>query len=131
MKRLIPLLLVLSLGGCVATQAVFGFTITQNQLDVARSSYDAVVLAPAARYRQLRLCAKNETFIINQCRTHSLAATLQAADKDVAVGFAQVQSNITSGNNSGAVAAMQTLNIAISTATKIINDNQINILGSK
>jgi hypothetical protein len=105
--------------GCQTIKAVSGFTVTQGQVDAARSSYDAAFLAPAAHYRQLPLCTSGQTFLRNQCAERSVILTLQSADRTVEASFDRVQAMVTAGNNTGLVAAYQTLTTAIQTAEGI------------
>lgn len=126
MRRIaVAIVLALSLSGCATTQAIFGFNVTQGQLDAARSSYDALFLTPAAHYRLLPLCQAGQTFLKNQCRLSWLTKKLQLADKEVEKGFNDVQAMIASGNSSGAVAAFKVLNVSIATAQSLLSDNKI------
>ena len=133
MKRfLIVAALAIGLGACAQLQSLqdtlsiaSNVTITQNEIDTVRSSYDAGFLAPAAHYRSLPLCLKGQTFIKNQCRTHKLTMRLQAADNAVFNAFNDVQAMITSGDNSGVSAAFRALKSAVQAAKDIITANNI------
>lgn len=106
-------------------QAVGGFSVTQSQIDAARATYDATFLTPAARYRSLPTCKSGQTFLKNQCKDNSIVLQLQASDKTVESAFNQMQALVNSGNNSGLVAAYQTLQTAISTAQGLLVVNSI------
>lgn len=124
-KIALVIVIALSVSGCATTQAIFGFNVTQGQLDVARSSYNGLFLAPAARYRGLPLCKAGQTFLRNQCRLHWLTVKLQLADREVEKDFNQVQDMIDTGNSSGAVAAFRALNISIEVAESLLTSNGI------
>lgn len=123
MKKLIAVTLVaLSLTGCAGTRVgdtindaintVQGLTITQNQIDGLRNSYNAAFLAPAASYRQLPRCSTGA----KPCRDPNIVRQLQAIDKSILQNFNAVQNLIDTGNNSGLSAAWSLLQEAVSSA---------------
>lgn len=122
-------LLAFSLGACSTLQAIQGFAVTQNQLDGARNSYDGTALATLKSYGGLPRCAKGTAFsLTNRCHDAALLKKMRNADKTVAAAFEATQDQITSGNNSGAVAAYQTLQTAIGAIKQIISDNGLALL---
>ena len=131
MKRLILALTLIAfaapLGGCFETfQAINGFAVTQGELDGARNAYDGTALPALAGYARLPRCAKGTAFSINN-RCHDAALLKRFRDDDVTVAdaFNKVQDAITSGNNSGALAAWNTLQNALAIVKKIIADNNL------
>lgn len=117
------------LAGCAGItnlyNAATSATITQSTLDAARTSYDGTVLSPSSHYRDLPLCMKGQTFVANQCRTHSLTVKLQKSDSDVEAAFNGVQAQISSGNTTGIAAAYSVLQITVKAAQSLISDNGI------
>ena len=104
-------------GGLKTLEAGANFTITQNELDATRTSYDAAFLTPAAHYRQLGFCAPNTpATLAKPCADPAVVAKLRAADKAVAADFTTVQNMINAGQNSGLQAAYNTLLNQIATA---------------
>lgn len=138
MKRIIPTLLVaLMLGGC-STQfgerissvisATQKFSVSQGQLDAARNSYDGTVLAPLAKYAAMPRCKTGQTINLNNpCHDRIILKKLRNADKSVGLAFADTQNMITSGDNNGAVAAYDSLKIAISLATDLIHQSGVSL----
>lgn len=130
MKKLIVIALALTLSGCATgfgtritetISAVASFSVTQGQLDTARSSYDGVALASLRRYALLPRCKTGQTISINNpCHDRKLLKQLREADKKVETGFKETQNKINSGDNSGAVLAYETLMIAIDTVKILI-----------
>lgn len=108
------------LSGCAGTklgdmiEAVQGYTITQGQLDAARTTYDGTVLAPLHRYAVLPRCGPGKSFSIS-APCHDKAMLKKLGDADIVAGkaFSDTQDMITSGNSSGSVAAWKSLQIAI------------------
>lgn len=130
MKKILIICAALTLNGCATgfgtritetISAVSNFTVTQGQVDTARSSYDGVVLAPLRRYASLPYCKKGQTISISvPCHDRSLLAQLRLADKSVAIAFTDTQSKIDKGDNKGAVLAYDLLMSAIDTAKALI-----------
>lgn len=113
-----------TLGGCQSFQAIQGYTITQGQLDGAENTYDGTALATLKTYASLPRCAAGTAFSINnRCHDAALLKKMRNADAAVADAFNATQDQITSGNNSGAVAAWKTLQTAIAAIKQIISDN--------
>lgn len=101
--------------------ALSGFTVTQSQLDAARSSYDAVVLAPAANYRALGYCATGTSATLQKpCADRAIVAKFVAIDKAVAADMNSVQAQITAGANTGVMAAWSDLQTQIAAAKAIV-----------
>lgn len=122
-KLLIITFTALALTGCAVNgtisdiaSAVQSFTITQNQVDFLRNSYNAAFLAPAARYRQLPRCQVSQTFVKDQCRDPNIVRQLQAIDKTVKVNFDTVQGLLDTGDNKGLSAAWTLLQEAVTSA---------------
>lgn len=138
MKKVLIILVALSLGGC-ATQlgtlsntisAVQNFTITQGQVDSARSSYDGFVLAPLHKYALLPRCKTGQTLTLNNpCHDRKLLKQISKVDEQVDKAFVDTQNNITSGDNKGAVAAYTSLTGLIDIAKALINQTGVSVLG--
>lgn len=139
MKKIFTIVVSLSLAGC-ATQfgeristvisAAQNFTITQGQVDSARNSYDGFVLAPLNKYSALPRCKTGQSLTLNNpCHDRKLLKRIREVDNSIAKAFVDTQNNITSGNNSGAVAAYNTLITAIDLAKSLINQTGISVLG--
>lgn len=130
MKRLLPvLLLAVALVGCTTIKAVQGFAITQGQLDGTQNTYDGTALATLKTYATLPACVNGTAISINnRCHDKVLLKKMRDADKAVANAFSATQDQITAGNNSGAVAAWNTLQTAIGTIKQIISDNNLNLI---
>ena len=140
MIRLIGVILVaLSLTGCAtnpiekigtAISAAQNFKITQGQLDSARSSYNGFVLAPLRKYASLPRCKTGESLTLNNpCHDRKLLKQIREVDKRVEVAFSDTQSRIISGDNSGAVAAYNSLSNLIDIAKTLITQTGVSILG--
>ncbi len=138
-KGIIGLFLFLALGGCAADfgtritkvqetiAAVANFTITQGQVDTARTAYNGAVLAPLRRYALLPRCKKGQTISINvPCHDRKLLKQLRNTDKLVEAGFKDLQIKIDVGDNSGAVVAYDILMSAIDTAKSLIGKTGVN-----
>lgn len=130
MKKIIIIGLALVLNGC-ATQfgtritetisAVANFSVTQGQIDTARTSYDGVVLVSLRRYALLPRCKTGQTISINvPCHDRNLLKQLRLADKSVELSFKDTQAKIDSGDNKGAAIAYSLLTSAIDTAKALI-----------
>jgi hypothetical protein len=118
-KIFLVLALASSLGGCAAVQkveAVAGLTITQNQVDGARSAYDGGFLAGLRRYAITPKCLAGQTFLKNQCHDPATLRKLRAADQVVAQDFDSVQANLDAGDNTALVNAWSILTNAINSA---------------
>lgn len=132
----LALAVVVPLGGCATFQnikdgisAAANFKVTQNQLDGARNTYDGTVLATLKNYALLPRCAPGTGFsITNRCHDKALLKRIRNADAAVAAAFDATQDQITSGNDSGAVAAYQTLQTAIDAIKQIIAANNLTLL---
>lgn len=135
MRKILILIAALSLSGC-STQfgeritdtisAVSHFSITQGQLDTARSGYDGAVLAPLRRYATLPYCKRGQTISISvPCHDRGLLAKLRNADKQVEISFAETQAKISSGDNTGAVLAYDILTASIKTAKELISKSGV------
>jgi hypothetical protein len=122
MRRSLSLLLAaLALGGCAQLQAVQGFSVSQNALDVARNGYNTAFLTPAANYRRLGFCATGSRWTLQHpCADRAIVTKLRQADAIVAKGFNDVQAMIRAGDNTGAQAAFTSLQTAISTAEGLV-----------
>lgn len=112
------------LAGCASTvsqiEAGTSFTVTQNELDAARSAYDAAALTPAANYRALGYCATGTVATLAKpCADRTLVAKFQKADAAVSNEMNTVQGMITAGNATGLTAAYNTLLGLISTAEAV------------
>ena len=133
MKRfLIVAALALLLPACAQVQkaesflsAVSSATVTQDDVDEARLSYDAVMLSAGARYRKLPLCLKGQTFLKDHCRTHSLTVKLQTLDKKVERSFDAVQGALDRGDKSALSIAYNGLMAAIDEAKTAVVSNGI------
>lgn len=138
-KGIIGLFVVLALGGCAADfgtritkvqetiAAVANFTITQGQVDTARTTYNGAVLAPLRRYALLPRCKTGQTISINNpCHNRKLLKQLRNTDKLVEAGFKDLQIKIDIGDNSGAVVAYDLLMSAIDTAKSLIGKTGVN-----
>lgn len=119
--------LTLALAGCAGTKlgdmigAVQSYTVTQGQLDAARTTYNGTVLAPLRRYAKMPTCAKGQSFALAApCHDPAMLKRLSDADMVVAKQFNDTQDMITSGNNSGSVAAYKTLQSAIDVAKSLL-----------
>ncbi len=129
MKKIIAVFLALSLAGCATgfgeritdtISAVSHFTVTQGQVDTARASYDGTALASLRRYALLPRCKTGQTISISvPCHDRRLLKTWRNADSKVALGFAETQAAINSGDNTGAVLAYDILKAAIDAAKAI------------
>lgn len=135
MKHIIAAILLIagiSLGGCQATKiltAAGGFAITQQQLDAAENSYDGTALVTLHKYAQMPRCAEGQSFTLsNMCHDEALLKKMRQADKAVAVGFSKTQNQITSGNNTGALAAWQSLQTALGVMETIISQNNLGVI---
>lgn len=120
-------------GGLPATSigntlsAVAGFTITQGQLDAARNTYDATVLAPLRTYARWPRCRTGQTITLAApCHDRALLAKIREGDKVAARAFVNAQNAITNGDNTGIAAAWNTLNAAIDAATQLISISGVN-----
>lgn len=130
MKKIIIIVLALSLGGCATPfgtrltetiSAVSNFSITQVQLDTVHTSYDGLVLAPLKRYSTLPRCKTGQTISISvPCHDRNLLKQLRLADQSVTIAFTDTQSKIDSGDNKGAALAYDLLMSAIDTAKALI-----------
>lgn len=135
MKKILIILIAFGLSGCatngtlntIATVAN-NFTVTQSNLDGARNSYDGTALATLSAYSRLPRCSKGTGFTINNpCHTKNLLVRMRNADHQVELAFAKTQDQITSGDNTGTIAAWNSLQIAIAVIKKIISDNGIGV----
>lgn len=138
MKKFLTVIAVaLSLSGCAAIQkvetaisAAQKFEITQGQLDSARSSYNGFVLAPLRKYASLPRCKTGQTLTLNNpCHDRKLLKQAREVDRQVERAFADTQSRIISGDNSGAVAAYNSLSNLIDIARTIIAQTGVSVLG--
>lgn len=126
MIRIIPTLcLMLILGGCAGItntlSAIQGYTVTQNMIDASRSTYDGTILAPMTTYASWRRCRTGEALSANNlCHDRNLLKKIRTADVAVNTTLNNLQDLVTSGNNSGAVAAYKSLQNAIVTAQSLI-----------
>jgi hypothetical protein len=122
MKRILLVIsFAFSLGGCATVQAINGFSVTQGQLDAAESVYDGTVLAPLHKYAALKACTAGQTFTpANPCHDKVLLKRLRAGDKVAVKAMSDTQAAITSGDNTGAVAAYNTMKTAIDAAQSLI-----------
>lgn len=131
MKRiLLALTLTLALGGCAGLtntiSAINGFAVTQQQVDASRSTYDGSVLVPLAKYASFPRCAAGTSIgLTNLCHDRAMLVKLRNADKVVAKAFDDTQDMVTSGNNTGAVAAYTTLKTAIGAAQALITQSGV------
>lgn len=139
MKKLAALFIALALSGCAADfgtrlakvpetiAAVSSFTITQGQIDTARTSYNGLVLAPFYRYALLPRCKKGQTISVsNPCHDRKLVKQLRDTDKIVENSFKDVQHKIDTGDNSGAVVAYDLLMSAVEAAKALIGKTGVN-----
>lgn len=122
------------LGGCQTIEfadkisAVAGYTVTQQQVDGLRASYNAAYLAPAANYRELKKCAPGTSFnvLTNRCRDNDIVRQLQSADQAIYNGFNKLQAAIDSGNKPNAVSAYTALKTSVETAVAIVQGYKLN-----
>lgn len=140
MKKIAILLVAsLALTGCATKfgtnlsndiSAIQKFSITQSQLDSARNSYDGFVLAPLSKYSNLVRCKTGQTLTLNNpCHDRKLLKQIRDVDKQIEIAFDKTQSNITSGDNKGAVAAYSSLTSLIDIAKALINQTGVTTLG--
>lgn len=117
------------LGGCATTGGTIGpvvsaaarFTVTQNELDGARSTYDGAVLVPLKHYAVLPRCRRGQSIsIAAPCHNKVMLKKIRNADAAVEQAFDRTQDQITSGSNSGMLAAWNTLQNAIAAAKILI-----------
>ena len=139
MKRIIlaiTMSVTLASAGCQSMQnleqafsAASNFTVTQNELDAARNTYDGTALATLHSYAALPRCPKGTAISLhNTCHDRALLKTMRSADNDVTNAFNATQDQITSGNNAGAVAAYKTLGNTITAIKKIMSDNNLSLI---
>jgi hypothetical protein len=122
------MLMAVSLAGCAVydniktgLSAAAGFTVTQNQVDAARSTYDGTVLVPLAKYASFPRCAPGKPIsLTNLCHDSALLKQIRDGDKVAGAAFDKVQDMITSGNNSGATAAWTSLQTAMDSVKALI-----------
>lgn len=131
------LALTVPLGACdtidelaAKASAVAGYTVTQNQIDTVRASYNGAYLAPAANYRELPKCAPGTSFnlLTNRCRDNGIVRQLQAADRTISEKFTALQAQLDAGNGKGSVSAYTALKEAVSAAVAILTTYKINQL---
>lgn len=138
MKKIFAIIISLSLAGC-ATQfgeristvisAAQNFEVTQSQLDIARSSYDGLALAPLRRYAMLPRCKTGQTISISvPCHDRSLLKQLRLADKSAEQAFNDTQSKIASGDNKGAAIAYSLLMSSIDAVKTLIAKSGVMVL---
>jgi len=110
--------------------AVAGYTVTQNQIDSVRATYNGAYLAPAANYRELPKCAPGTSFNIltNRCRDNAIVRQLQAADRTISEKFTALQAQLDAGNGKGSVSAYTALKSAVEAAVAILTTYKINQL---
>lgn len=114
-------LVAISLGACSTIQAINGLSISQNQVDAARNTYDGTILVPLAKYASMPRCAPGTKMTIAlPCHDKALLKKLRDADRAVAKAIDDTQDMVTSGNNTGAVAAFKTLQTAITAAQGLV-----------
>lgn len=138
LKGISAALVFLALGGCATDfgtrvtetiSAVAKFSITQGQLDTARASYNAAVLAPLRRYALLPRCKTGQSISIsNPCHDRWMLKKIRNADKNVENAFADTQLRISNGDATGAVLAYDILTAAIDTAKKLIAQSGVEVL---
>lgn len=132
-KGVLSLFLFLAAGGCAnvpnpfaVISAASGYTLTQNQLDATRNSYDGTFLASLKAYSAMPRCSPGTSFSLNnRCHDKTLLKKMRNADAAVDVAFDSTQDQITSGTSNGAVAAYTTLQTAVTAAKKILTDNNL------
>ena len=112
------------LGACTQLSqtvgAIRGITITQPQLDAAQNTYDGTSLVALDKYAGLIRCRTGQKFSLNTpCHDRVLLKQWRGIDQSVAVAFGKTQDMITSGNNTGAVAAWNSLQNALQAAKDI------------
>lgn len=114
----------LYLGACAqltqTVNAVRGVSITQQQLDAAQTTYDGTSLVSMDKYAALIRCRTGQKFTLQApCHDRKLLKQWRGVDQSVAVAFGKTQDMITSGNNTGAVAAWNSLQTALQAAKDI------------
>lgn len=112
------------LGACAqlsqTVDAVRGVTITQQQLDAAQNTYDGTSLVSLDKYSGLIRCKTGQKFTLQvPCHDRKLLKQWRGVDQSVATAFNKTQDMITSGNNTGAVAAWNSLQTALQAAKDI------------
>ena len=127
----------LALAGCsldgVGTTlgAVNSLTITQGQIDAARTSYIGLFLTPAAHYRCVSfnadktcnprpICAADQTFLQDQCATRAAILKIQGTAKTLGTALDSLQAQFDAGNNTGLYAAYTALQAGITAAAGLI-----------
>ena len=130
MRAAAVLALALALGGCSTISNAFkvaqGVTITQNEVDGARSGYDALFLVPLATYRNLGFCAAGaKATVAKPCADRGIVNKLAASDAIVKVEFDTVQHMIDTGDNTGMSAAYEALLSSIQAAEQIAAANGV------
>lgn len=138
-KFIAGLCIFLALGGCATGfgtrigevfSAAQKFTVTQGQVDTARNSYDGAVLAPLNKYAELPRCKTGQKLTLNiPCHDKVLLKKIRTVDSDVDAAFKKTQNSITSGDNTGAVAAYTVLMTAIDLGKSLISQTGISVLG--
>lgn len=105
------------LSSCAALQTANSFTVSQNNVDAARSAYTGAFLTPVAAYRSLGICPAGTTFTLSKpCADRAVMTKLQAATVAVRNAFDATQAQIDSGNASGITAAYTFLQTQITAA---------------
>lgn len=129
MKKLLAIALVaFSLAGCAtvdkikqAVSGAAGFTVTQQQLDGAVATYDGTSLVAMDKYAALVRCPAGKNFTVAlPCHDPKTLKDWRAADKSVAKAFNDTQDMITSGNNTGALAAWNVLQSALTVVSGFV-----------
>lgn len=139
MRKILIIIAALGLAGCGtqfgsrisdAISAVQNFSVTQGQVDAARNSYDGFVLAPMRKYALLPRCRTGQTLTLNNpCHDRKLLKKMRETDAVVSKSFDDTQAAIDTGNNSGAVAAYNSLTNAIDLAKVLINQSGVSLVG--
>lgn len=116
----LTLSLVFSLAGCTTFNAINGFSVTQKQLDAAQNTYDGTSLVSLDKYSALVTCKNGQSFTLQvPCHDKAILKKWRNIDKSVADAISSTQDMITSGNNTGAVAAWNVLQTALKSAKDI------------
>jgi len=125
-----------ALAGCVTDGvgtvlgAAAGVTITQGQIDAARSSYIGLYLTPAAHYRcsditdgkctPRPICQAGQTFLVDQCATKDAVTKIQGTTKVLSKAINDLQAQFDAGNNTGLYAAYTALQAGITAAAGLV-----------
>lgn len=114
----------LALGGCQTVETIGGFAVSQGQVDTLRSTYDGV-LSTAVSYRELGYCKTGTSFTAAlPCADRKIVAELQSDNAAIIQEFNVLQTAVTNGDNTGALAAYSTAQGLIATIKSVVASAQ-------